>query len=76
LVNGEVDAAFLTAYGSLRAEREQLLEYLFVREIGLPTVGRADRGVEPLVSVLQSDRHIQLASGAACVYGVNNLDYG
>jgi hypothetical protein len=42
---------FLMSLGSFQVEGEQILEYLFVREIERPAVGGEDRLIEPLVGV-------------------------
>jgi hypothetical protein len=47
---------FLLNGGSLQVECEQVLKYLFVREMGRPSVGREDRLIEPGVRALEPRR--------------------
>ena len=42
--------------GSLQVDREQVLEHLFVREVGRPTVGRQDCTIELGVGVFEPGR--------------------
>src|SRR5829696_359734 len=46
------DSRFTVLLGTLDIEREQVLEYLFIREVGRPPVGGEDRFIERPVHVL------------------------
>jgi hypothetical protein len=58
----------LTRVGSYQVEREQILEYLLVREIGRPSVGREDRSVESLMEIRKQGRRSVVKIGKGVLH--------